>query len=70
MGPQKSAFCPPQYNSAFPLLSKPTKFIFNPIANGNNQSTVVIAVNKTGLSLVRPDSMMVSFISEMLSTSF
>ena len=70
MGPQKSAFCPPQYSSGFPLLSKPTKLTFSPIASGNKPSTVVIAVNKTGLSLVRPDSIMVSFISVMLSTYF
>ena len=51
-GPQKITLSPPIYIFGSHSENIEKKSIFNPIANGINPRTVVMAVRSTGLSLV------------------
>ena len=54
IGPKKITLSPPKNNWGSNRVKRVTKLMFSPVANGRRPRTVVIAVNKTGRSLLLP----------------
>ena len=60
---------PPIYRCGFKSVMSPKKSKFNPIARGISPKIAVNAVNNTGRNLDFPDSIITSFISEIVKSS-